>query len=153
MGRSVYVPHKAAEVFYFPFEPSLGEDGKYDEDLARIEWDDLIWSIRQCVELLDDSYTSIDRWYEREGHLIATNKYCDVVLSEYCGLCSLSFIPEEDAPDDVWEKLAKVWEDYSANWISSQRELIAERLRSYGLQLYNLVGRFSNGEAVFETAK
>jgi hypothetical protein len=150
MGRSVNVPSGSVVVIYFPARFHSSEDEDFTDDDYQWEWDDMVrdiqYSLKQSYPSLEDS----DRWCDREGHVILENKVIDVVLSEYCGLCSLSLVPK-DEPEYTWKPLAE------ANFAEAWATKVANGFRRVlhddcGLDLYNRVGRFSNGESVYERA-
>ena len=76
-----------------------------------------------------------DRWYDREGLTILENNLVQIVMSEYCGLVSLSFVP---FCDEEQEGLAN-------HWISSIWKRVCEHIGNL-----RHIGTFSNGEAIFE---
>lgn len=134
MGRSVSYLDNAEAVFYFPFESQYS-----------FEWDDLLESLRYSIQKKYSSYFPVTKW-EDETQIILQNRLCNIGISEYCGLVSLSIAPNTNDYDDYIE----VFAIKHAQQIEKGLAKILDNLR---LNRYNKIGTFSNGEAVFELAK
>ena len=127
MGRSVYVPSRAEVVAY------AGFDGEQDD------WDD---QIDYFVSELESAFPSIgvDKgWMGNEGRVVASNRYARIVVAEYCGLVSLSIVPEG------YDALSEAW----ARRVEPRFNKIVESC--FGTR-YNKLGSMSNGEGVFQPA-
>ena len=131
MGRSVNYVSSALKVWYFPFESD-------DED----SWSDLKENIRWAISKVAKSFSVCSEWTDRELFCILRNNYSEIVISEYCGLCSLSFVMRGDVERP---QLAEHWMRQVVNGID------CELLKS--LNLYNKIGTASNGESFFEKRK
>lgn len=168
MGRSVLTHPDSIETLYFAL-PDLDElremRGEWDEDVDDLS-DDALWTDCQFVfEDARDSLFSIvseqwpsfqeeDRWLRHpndEIHVVAANFAVEVTISEYCGLVAIDVAhrePDYDYWDPSTDALARAWAERMA-------PRIAEQLRAnVPLQPeLALMGRFSNGEAVFTTVE
>jgi hypothetical protein len=122
------VPHNAAWVIYFPFE--LEED---DYDLSYELFQEMVSELRDSISDMFPSFAFADSWIGREEHAILENGLGQIVLCEYMGLCSLSFVPTGER-----EGLSLKF----AEQIKPKIEKQYARLR--------FVARFSNGEAMYE---
>lgn len=127
MGRSVYVPSEAEVVAYASF------DGDYEFD-----YDDII---DYLVLELGEAFPSIsadDGFIGREGRVIASNRLVRIVVAEYCGLVSVSIVPEFG-----YYELAVAF----ANRIAPRfNQIVANAFGG----IYAKVAVASNGEAFFE---
>jgi len=135
------VPAGAEAVLYFYVE--LEEDDEWF-------WDDLIANIRGEIRSEDESFTVEEDWIGREGRVIIANQIVRIAISEYCGVCSLAFVPTDEPDEDVWEPLQTVWEEFAAEWSKQFAYKVAKKLPGIGIGLLRRVGAFSNGEAVYE---
>ena len=76
------------------------------------------------------------------------NAFGRFYLSEYCGLVSLSFALRESAYGNDWYGDPNI-SGFATAWAAKAE---AKLRKAYGSSLYNRVGVFSNGEAVYERA-
>lgn len=142
MGRSVMVPSNAEVTFYFTHS-------EYEE-LEEIGYDYLVEDLQGTMTALDQSFRDSKGWMGNEERVVSENHLCSVVLCEYCGLYSLSFVPKEDV--DVWEPIQDNEEAVRAlvaGWIDTFTDKVAEELPNIGCELYQRSGTFSNGVGVF----
>jgi hypothetical protein len=146
MGRSVNYLDNAEVVLYFPFDDDKNEAGEYDENLASLFWDDMIDNLTYSIKAKLPSYYKTDKWGNRETRIILENSLCNIGISEYCGLVSLSVAPKNNEYDAWHEAFAL----RHANQIKGTLERV---LHDLGLKNLHRIGTFSNGEAVFELAK
>ena len=130
MSRSVCVPFHAVAVAYVA---SSFED--------TWEWDDFLDDLRGLIISKYPSFEEEDSWYGREEMSILYNRHADVVVSEYCGLVSVSLVPRD--PCDDLSSLAEAW---CARVASNFEKLINE---SYSTAVRK-IATFSNGEALYE---
>ena len=130
MGRSVNYARNALKVWYFPYE-SDPDDG--DEN-----WTSLIHEIRVTLCSIIPSFEPYSKWTDRELLCILRNNYSEIVISEYCGLCSLSFVMRDDVERPA---LAEHWMRQVVNGIDCELLKV--------LNLVRKVGTFSNGESVY----
>jgi hypothetical protein len=143
MSRSVSYLNNAEVVLYFPFQYSDSPD------FYNFEWDDMVDNlIYEIKAKLPSYYILKDEWDNRETRIILQNNLCIIGISEYCGLVSLSVAPRENDYNERWAR--EQFSVYHANQIKSTLEKVITTL---GLNRLNKIGTFSNGEAVFETAK
>jgi len=99
MGRSIATPHDAAFTAYFEFQ---AEDSW--------EWDDLIEDIVNVVQIQYPSFDSVERWAGDELKVIAENRHATLIVSSYCGLVSLSVVPNGGSYYyDPTDNLANEW--------------------------------------------
>lgn len=129
MSRSVSVPRRAVHTHFAHVE--------VDESW---EWDGLISNLREALSGAFPSVRSVDRWFGREDHVIAANRFGAFGISEYCGLVSVWVVPagDESGLQDRW--LEQIEGKFA--------ELVSEQ---FGTVLRH-IDTFSNGEAVFERA-
>ena len=96
MGRTVSRACNSSKVFYFEIsELGNDENGNYDEDLARIEHDDLMGNLEADMKARFSSMYSPDSKacvYDNECTPILKNGLVTLYLSEYCGMFSLSIV-------------------------------------------------------------
>jgi len=146
MGRSVSYLNNAEIVLYFPIENEYNEDGEFDEDLSQINWDDMILNLTCEIKAKLPSYSECDEWDNRETRIFLQNNLCNIGISEYCGLVSLSVAPRENSYSEHWVR--EQFSVYHANRIKNTLQKILDDL---GLNRLKKIGTFSNGEAVFES--
>lgn len=146
MGRSVNYLNNAEVVIYFLTPESNNEDGEYDGFLSQLNWDDLVDNLTAKIKAKLPSYTiEKNKWGNNETRIILSNNLCDIGISEYCGLVSLSVAPLNNSYN-ISESLAI----HHANQIEKTLQKIVDDLTG---QRLNKIGTFSNGEAVFKLAK
>ena len=141
MGRSVSYANGSEVVIYSHVDAVYDDDGNYDDFLSQLAWDDAIDNLKYEAQEAFPSLEVCDEWLDREDHAILENQLVYIGVSEYCGLVSIWVVPKED-------------EHYAfgvafANKIEAKLNQIVKN--AFGLRL-NQVGRFSNGEAVFNVA-
>lgn len=84
------------------------------------------------------------RWDGRETAIIAENKLCEIGISEYCGLVSVSIRVIQDNYSYRYEALA-------VRWINQMWPIIQSKLNEvYGSKVLRKIGAFSNGEGIYE---
>jgi hypothetical protein len=140
MSRSVNVPSGSAGVIYFPFG-DVPEENMFQ---------DLVCNLRCIICAADSRFYIAEGYMGREGKIIAKSNIAFMVLSEYCGLCSLAIVPNDEADEEVWEPLKKNWEDFSNEWSSTFIDKLRDILLKNGWDIYKKIGTFSNGEGVFQ---
>jgi len=139
MSRSVNVPSGSVATFYFG----------YDEDSDFFY--DLISELCSTIESVENRFyqAASNEWIGQEGRVISKCGIAKVVLSEYCGLCSLAVVPCEDADEEAWAPLQGVWKSFAETWSTDFAEKLGAALPQV-VDLYRRVGCFSNGECVYE---
>jgi hypothetical protein len=151
MGRSVNVPSGSAGVLYFGFD---GSDDCMDNSIL---WSDLVEDLLSMIHSVDKENNRFygageNRWIGREGRVISMCSIASMVLSEYCGVCSLAIVPQDEPDKDAWSALKVCWEDFSRQWSEDFFEKLRVKMVEDGFPVWNQVGRFSNGECVYERA-
>lgn len=167
MGRSVDFLSNAQNVTFldvssmgmqFPYNPETeeyDEDGEleYDEFQGREDRENLIGEIQANFIKKYPSLEKVkDRWDGRETSIILENTFCEIGISEYCGLASLSIRPKGN--EDSWYSDERTKAVLAAHWIDqvwSGMEKILDKEIPYYTRL-NKLGSFSNGEGVYEKA-
>jgi hypothetical protein len=135
MGRSVSYLNNAEVVLYFPFE--------CEDDFS---WQGIVENLQYEINKKLPSYYEANDWDNRETKIILKNHLCNIGISEYCGLVSLSVAPKNNQYD--------AWHESFALWHANQIKRTLEKvLNNLGLKNLHKVGTSSNGEAFFELAK
>jgi hypothetical protein len=132
MGRSVYVPYDAAVTAYVAVDC---------EDWLEILDAELCAALPSLKSNICRGYYPAYRgerydYYSREAVVVASNKLCDVVVAEYCGLASVSLVPT--AGNLGWA------------WANKVRAKLMKCCEPAGNLLIKK-GTFSNGEAIFDS--
>ena len=134
MGRSVSTHRNAYTTFFthVDFEESW-------------EWDYFIEDIRCILKGKYKSLYDVDRWVDREDHVILENEIAEISVSEYCGLVAICLAPRNDPRVYEFEPLCESWCRQICKGFNDILNKSFDGLR--------MIGRFSNGEAVFERIK
>lgn len=152
MGRSVNYLNNAEVVIYFHFESEVNEEGEYDDFESQFAWEDLTNNlICEIKSKLPSYYEEKNKWDNRETKIILSNNLCNIGISEYCGLVSLSVACKDG--ENYWPDNKAYHEQFSkyhANKIKNTLQKIVDDLTGSRL---NKIGTFSNGESVFEKLK
>ena len=139
MGRSVSYPTGSVVAF------RLLEDG--DDDDADWVYECLVDEIIDATRAAFPSFDTFDGWRGREDRILLRNAFADCGISTYCGLAAIWLAPRDDA---------RFWEaDFSHPRAARARHWITQVAPRFD-RLFGelrLVGRFSNGEAIFESHK
>ena len=107
------------------------------------EFEEFLDGLRDVISHRYPSFYVKDDWADREGRIILRNNYADVVVYEYCGLVSINLVPR-NSPHHYKSNLAL------GRWWCNQVAANFEKLLHKSYECYGLVGRFSNGEAIYE---
>lgn len=142
MGRSVSYLNNAEYVFYFPTPEYQDEEGQYDESLGQMAWDDMMADLKAEIKAKLPSYNECNKWEGREDHIILRNNLCNIAISEYCGLCSLSIAVRSN---DYWDN-----SHFASHHAGHIRKTLEKILSDLGLTRLEKVGTFSNGESVYQ---
>ena len=138
MGRSVAVPSDAAETVYIAILDTEYDDGPFG-------FDDLIGDIQAAVRKRYPSFENADGWLGNEERVIARNDHALIVLCEYCGLASVSLVPNPDAGAEG-EDLARAWcEQVGRNWRARLEQ-------AFSPHAVRRVATASNGESFYKRA-
>ena len=142
MGRSVDYLSNAIKVNFFPWPVVQveNEDGYFvdGEELEDAQF--VIEEIRESIKSNFPGFRNANNWPSREVHVILEGYGTEIGLSDYCGLSSLSIRVSDDTDGDHYDQVAE-WVD--KNW---------PEIGKY-YNVYNRIGRFSNGEGVYEKVK
>ena len=136
MGRSVSYPTGSVVAF------RLFDDGEDDD--ADWVYECLVDEIVDTAKAAFPSFETFDGWRGREDRILLRNAFADCGISTYCGLAAIWLAPRDDAR--FWE--ADFFHPRAArarHWVA----LVAPRFERVFGEL-KMVGRFSNGEAIFE---
>ena len=139
MGRSVSYPTGSVVAF------RLLDDSEDDD--ADWVYECLVDDIIDTTKAAFPSFETFDGWRGREDRILLRNAFADCGISTYCGLAAIWLIERDDAR--FWE--ADFFHPRAArarHWIAQ----VAPRFEQMFGKL-KMVGRFSNGEAVFERQK
>lgn len=131
MARSVGIHPYAAAVVYVNVEG-------YSSALE--EWE---WFVRDLEGVLMSYYDDMQPargWHGREGKILLENDRAEVVVYAYYDLASVNLV----AKDGYDEEDLKDNEDWCAEQVEG-----FERLLHANFDCLELVGRFSNGEAIY----
>jgi hypothetical protein len=141
MGRSVSFASGSEVILYAHVDAVYDDEGNFDDFLSQLAWDDAIENLSSgCLEAFP-SLEVCDEWLDREDHAILENKLLYIGVSEYCGLVSIWVVPK----DNEYYALGVA----SANNMKAKLEQVVQE--AFGVRL-NQIGRFSNGEALFQAA-
>lgn len=150
MGRSVSYATRSLLIAYADwFDPSdeyvaeererLEEDEDWYPEPDQDDWDFWVEDVQDVVCELWPSFEPCDKWIDREDRAVAENRLGYIGVSEYCGLASIWFVSKE----------ATYYEPYVEDFAQRFAEQIKAKFHdTFGT--LRLMGRFSNGEAVFE---
>jgi hypothetical protein len=131
MGRSVDYLSRSQKVVYIPFEV----ENEFDSEF---EWD---YFYEDLINILCEKYPSLytvkNKWDGRETRIILENDLCQIGLSEYCGLVSVSI------------RVNEYYEYYNIaeSWIN---RINFERVLNERFNTLHKIGTFSNGESIYE---
>ena len=137
MGRSVSYPNGAVVAF------RVLDDTDDDPEWA---YECLVDEIIDAARLAFPSLEPFAGWRGREDRILLRNAFADCGISTYCGLAAIWLAERDD--DRYWEA------DYRQPRTGRARHWIAQAAPQF-VALFGelrMVGRFSNGEAIFEYA-
>ena len=152
MGRSVNYPSNAAAVRYVDTSwvgYSTDDDGDsfFDEYQSQDDWDYFIDDVYNIVKSKYPSFEKANSWIGNELNVIAENNHAQIVVSEYCGLASISLVAKQSegyySEDIRNDNIANAWTGQIANNFT---KLIAKNF----INTYAKLASMSNGEGVFE---
>lgn len=136
MGRSVNYPTGSVVAF------RLLDDGE-DDDTDWV-YECLVDEIIDTTKIAFPSFETFDGWRGREDRILLRNAFADCGISTYCGLAAIWLAPRDDAR--FWEAdFCHPRAARACHWIDQ----VAPRFERMFGEL-KMVGRFSNGEAIFE---
>lgn len=148
MGRSVSKFYESLGVMYFNLNSCLDDSEDLDNQIDDMNFyfDELEGDI---VTLLRSKYPTLllekDRWDGREIRILLSNSFCEIGISSYCDIVSLSI--------RVHQNVEWYQEGLAINWINSVWPKMMEHLqKNIGVQSLTRVGGMSNGESVYQLA-
>lgn len=152
MGRGVDYLTNAEYVIFFHADwiNAEYENGEFDEDLSSMNWDDFMSNLTAEICHKLKSYNESDKWDGRETKIFLENNLCEIGISEYCGMYSLSIRASECLGYYSYEKDTNGLAVHHAEQI---RNTLEKCLVKSGAEILNKIGTFSNGCSVFEKAK
>lgn len=126
MGRSVSTHSRAVATVYLNLQCEERDD-----------WDSFCDDLfHNVIEPKYPSFEKCNRWEGRENHVIMQNQYCEVSVSEYCGLTAICLAPKDDPQAEGWTaRIANKWQ-----------QIVTRAYRDCALAK---IGTFSNGESVY----
>jgi len=139
MGRSVSVPTNAISTVFLDVQEMQDESGEFF-------WEDISEDIRNVVQERYPSFSSEDKWVDREDYCVLENGHAKVVISHYGHLMSVSLVPQTNDCDWSREVLAESWCNQVADTFASH-----VKMRYAGCAL-NRIGTMSNGVSVYQKA-
>lgn len=136
MGRSVSYPTGSVVAF------RLLDDS--EEDDADWAYECLVDEIIDTVKTAFPSFERVDGWRGREDRILLRNAFADCGVSAWCGLAAIWLAERDDAryrdADFTHPRSAR-----ARHWLAQ----VGPRFEKLFGEL-RMVGRFSNGEAIFE---
>ena len=157
MGRSVNYLNRAEFKTFFDVSLDTDSEGKittFDDNGDEVQteptdwdyqlnWDDFFGAISfMFVKKLGLNYSK--KWEGDDVKIFAENRFCEVGISEYCGLASVSIrINDAESYSEHSERVAKAYIEYL--W-GKALKLFDSEVRHTRL---NKIGSFSNGEGVY----
>jgi hypothetical protein len=147
MARSVSTPTNAYEKVYLA--------NPYNVEDECFGFQDFIEDLQQVLDGSAGapggkgfpSLEPCDRWLDREDHIVLENSHAVVTVSEYCGLVAVCLVPKEESDFGYCYSRQALAEAWTRKACKGFRELLHGAYPSSAL---NPLGRFSNGEAIFE---
>lgn len=143
MARSVDYLAKSLYTTFFPYPTCTGEDEEWEQYL---EWEyfkeDLVFCIKSGT-LEEPKYEYCDG----ETVILLVNKHCEIGVSAYFGLVSLSIRVNENYLDNCVEP-----EDWDKEYAESKKwihENWPEIKATIPYEILYKVATFSNGESVY----
>ena len=116
-------------------------------DETRSAWLGHLVSRIDAAKAAFPSFQRFDGWRGREDRILLRNAFADCGISTYCGLAAIWLVERDDAR--YWEA-----DFYTPRTARAQHWLAQVSGRFVGLfGELRLVGRFSNGEAIFERSR
>lgn len=151
MGRSVSYLSYAEYVLFFTADwIGKDEDDNFNEDQSYFDWEDFKNNLVSNITSKLKSYNECEKWDCNEVSIFLENELCEIALSEYCGLYSLSIRAKDD---EFYNSYENVKEGLAKHHTHQIRKTLSVALEKSGATLLQKVGTFSNGESVYELAK
>jgi len=157
MGRSVSTPNQTVsqafvnvcQMGYEWDEESESYGDEFDQDLCYMAWEDFKMDIVDRAQARWKSLIDVskdNKWAGREDLVLLENDFAQIGVSEYCG-CANIWLRHKGEDYDCYylDNLRKA--NMAENWCNTIHENFMKEFAEY-VQ----VGRFSNGEAVYQQA-
>lgn len=138
MGRSVsYLNNSLHEVY---IDVSDFDDSGFD-------WDDWVSNIKYTLQSKFKSLRECkNEWDGRETMIILDNSHCQIGVSEYCGLASVSIRINDSIGNYYGDKNTT---GLAEKWINQVWDKMEKIIQDCSGKIYVKSGSFSNGEGVF----
>ncbi|MEW4468492.1 hypothetical protein AB1K62_11735 [Parasphingorhabdus sp. JC815] len=135
MGRSVSFPTGAVVAYQVIEVDDDDWDFKY-----QVLVEDIMAQAREAFPSLEQ----FNGWRGREDRILLRNAFADFGISVYCGLCAIWIVARDD--NHYWDSDSIVsLKGRTDQWLSQ-----IERCFLTLFSQYRCIGRFSNGEAIYE---
>lgn len=131
MARSVGIHPDAAVVVYVNVE----DYSSFLED-----WECFLRDLEGVLTSYYDDLQPADGWHGEEGRILLENDQAEVVVYAYCDLASVNLVAKDGYDEEDLED--------NEDWCEEQVEGF-KRLLHANFDCLELVGRFSNGEAIY----
>lgn len=135
MARSVGIHPYAAAVVYVNIE-------EYSSSLEG--WEYFLQDLEGVLQSYYDDLELADGWHGREGKILLENDHAEVVVYGYYDLASVNLVAKDGYDEEELED--------NENWCAERVEEF-RRLLHANFDCLELVGRFSNGEAVYQRSE
>lgn len=137
MARSVSYPTGSIIAFRMIYE---------DDDDPSWAYDCLVEDVIDSARCAFPSLQRYKGWRGREDRILLRNAFADCGISTYCGLAAIWLVERDDS--GYWERSeAQPSSGCAQHWIA---QVSGKFVGLFGE--LRLVGRFSNGEAIYERA-
>jgi hypothetical protein len=147
MGRSVnYLSDSEVIFFHADWLNGYDENGEYNEFDNQENWEVFFGDLKYNLKSKYKSLYDCDKWENRENHIFLENNLCEIAISEYCGLYSLSIRAKDDEFNNNYEKYKQ---GLSQNFVNQILPNVKKILKNCGVDLLVKQGTFSNGESVY----
>ena len=118
------------------------------EEMESHDWD---YFYENLLDVIQEKYPSLesiideDKFYGREGRIIARNNHSEIIVCSYYNMLSINICVQDDAWDYNLQNIA-------GRWCDSVENNIAKLLKKAGYNVLNYVGTMSNGVSIYEKA-
>ena len=146
MGRSVSYLDRAITIIYFTADWLNTEE---DIAISEMNWEDFEYNLTATIINKLKSYCKVEEWDNRETKIFLKNELCNIGISEYCGLYSLS-VSAIDYDGYYKEEISKI--NFAQHHAKQIKNTLCKALKDCGVDVLNRLGTFSSGEAVYELA-
>jgi len=149
MARSISYANNYAAIAYkdiSSFGYGEDEDGEefFDDFFADDDWCRFIEDIKETASSKWSSFVKCDTWLANEVHAILENDLAYITVSTYGGLASICLVSRFEYKDPYYSDDIK-----KSNLSHGYCKKIARKFESLFGE-YSCIGRFSNGEAIYQ---